>query len=110
MFKAILLVRSLDNKVSRQPKPLEINPDQYVPDVDLSNDDMLYNLQGVDDIVCRKLDGRPWRGAKQKSTLLLKALIHGICPQNGTIVDFKTGVGKITILESILSYMSYSKD
>ena len=43
-FKAILLVRSLPNAIAWQPTPLTIEHDPFIPDVDLSTDDVIFNF------------------------------------------------------------------
>lgn len=93
-FKAILLVRSLPNAIARQPTPLTIEQDTFIPDMDLSTDDAIFNFVDSNSQLCKASDGKLWRGPKQKSDLLLKFFIHGISPLNGIVADLTTSTGK----------------
>jgi hypothetical protein len=93
-FKAILLVRSLPNDIARQPTPLTMEQDPFIPDVDLSTDDVIFNLVDSNSQLCKASNGKPWRGPKQKSDLLLKIFIHGISPLNGIVADLTASTGK----------------
>lgn len=92
-FKAILIVRSVPTSEARQPKNLTITPDPSVPQVDLACDDVLFNPVTSESQLIRKSDGSPWRGPKEKSDVLMKLFVHGLCPPDGIVADLTASTG-----------------
>lgn len=89
-----MLVRSLDDKLERQPKDLFIASDPSFGDVDLANDDVMFNVLTSETVHKRKEDGILWRGPKEKSDSLLHLFLNGLCPSKGIVADLTTGTGK----------------
>jgi len=92
-FKAVMLVRSFDLSVARQPKELVISSGPEFADVDLANDDVLFNVVTSESALKRRADNTFWRGPKEKSVSLLQLLFSGLCPRDGIIVDLTAGTG-----------------
>ena len=99
-FKAIVLVRSFSTPLVRQPKEFVISSSVEFEDVDLSNDDVLFNIVTAD-ISLKRKDGEFWRGPKEKTMSLLQLLISGLSPLGGIICDLTAGTG-MSILFNIL--------
>lgn len=70
-----------------------IASDPFYGDVDLVNDDVLFNVVTTETMMKRKEDGKPWRGAKEKSDSLLQLLLNGLCPRGGIVADLAAGTG-----------------
>ena len=49
-----------------------------IPEVDLATDDVFFNSITTETQLCRQRDGKPWRGAKEKSEVLIKLFIHNL--------------------------------
>lgn len=94
-FKALLLVRSFSFPVARQPQELVITMHPSIPEVDLTTDDVLFNSVTTETQLCRERDGKPWRGAKEKSEVLMKLFIHGLSPVGGIVADMTASTGII---------------
>jgi len=92
-FKAIVLVRSFDSSVTRQPKELVIASDPRFGEVDLASDDVLFNVITTETALKRQVDGTFWRGAKEKAVALLQLLVTGLSPPEGIIIDLTAGTG-----------------
>ncbi len=52
--------------------------DPFYGNVDLVNDDVLFNVVTTETMMNRKEDGKPWRGAKEKSDSLLHLLLNSV--------------------------------
>jgi hypothetical protein len=94
-FKALLLVRSFSFPVARQPQELVITMHPSIPEVDLTTDDVLFNSVTTETQLCRERDGKPWRGAKEKSEVLMKLFIHGLSAVGGIVADMTASTGII---------------
>jgi hypothetical protein len=94
-FKALLLVRSFSFPVARQPQELVITMHPSIPEVDLTTDDVLFNSVTTETQLCRERDGEPWRGAKEKSEVLMKLFIHGLSPVGGIVAGMTASTGII---------------
>jgi hypothetical protein len=106
-FKALLLVRSFASPIARQPQELQISIDPSIPEVDLTTDDVLFNTITTTTQSCRKEDGKPWRGAKEKSKVLMKLFVHGLTPTSGIVADMTASTGiVIYIIESLFFVFS----
>jgi hypothetical protein len=92
-FKALLLVRSFASPIARQPQELIITADPSIPEVDLATDDVLFNSITTATQLCRKGDGKPWRGAKEKSEVLMKLFVHCLSPIGGIVADMTASTG-----------------
>lgn len=79
--------------MARQPKELVITSDPSFGEVELGNDDVLFNVLTLDTVLKRKADGIPWRGPKEKSDALLQLLLNGLCPPNGIVADLTASTG-----------------
>lgn len=102
-FKALLLVRSFTSPIARQPQELEISIDPSIPEADLVADDVLFNTITTTTQTCRKEDGKPWRGAKEKSQILMKLFVHGLSPTSGIVADMTASTGIVIYnIESLL--------
>lgn len=88
--------------MSRQPKDLVIASDPFFGDVDLVNDDVLFNVVTAETMLRRKEDGNPWRGPKEKSESLLQLLLNGLCPRGGIVADLTAGTGTFVIASHAL--------
>jgi hypothetical protein len=76
-FKALLLVQSFSFLVARQPQKLVITMHLSIPEVDLTTYDVICNFVTTETQLCRERDGKPWKGGKEKSKVLMKLFIHG---------------------------------
>jgi hypothetical protein len=66
----------------RQPNELVISSSDVFEDVDLANDDVLFNI--VIATALKHKDGdKFWRGPKAKAVSLLQLLISGLSPPRG---------------------------
>lgn len=92
-FKAIVLVRSLDAKIERQPKESVIASDHSFGDVERGNDDVVSNVLTLDKVLKGREDGIPWRGPKDKCDALLHLLFNGFCPSKGIVADLTAATG-----------------
>jgi hypothetical protein len=106
-FKALLLVRSFASPIARQPQELVIAIDPSISEVDLATDDVLFNSITMTTQLCRKGDGKPWRGAKEKSEVLMKLFVHGLSPIGGIVADMTASTGIVTLLATILNYIFF---
>ena len=86
-------MRSLDIKIPRQPKELNLGSIPEFESVDLVKDDVVFNVI-TSETAMKKADGRSWRGPKEKSDSLLHLFVTSLCPRNGVIVDLTTGTGE----------------
>ena len=62
------------------------------PFVDIKQLDVLFN-QITNTNMCLKQCGQPWRGAKEKSPLVMQQLIEACSPLHGRILDLSVGTG-----------------
>jgi hypothetical protein len=97
-FKAVLLARDVPITVARQPPPLVIVKDPSIPQVDLACDDVLFNAVTLESQLLRKDTGRPWRGPKEKSEVLMKLFVYGLTPENGIVADLTASTGNFILL------------
>ena len=70
-----------------------ITIDPSISKVDLATDDVLFNSITTTSQLCRKGDGKPWRGAKEKSKVLMKLFVHGLSPIGGIVADMTASTG-----------------
>lgn len=94
MFRAVLLVRSFTKPVARNPKSLTIVTGPQFAKINLSKDDVLFNVVTEESALKRKDSDFLWRGPKEKSQALMELLIGGLTPENGIICDLSPGTGK----------------
>ena len=92
-FKAIVLVRSFSTPLLRPPKEFVISSSDKFEDVDLANDDVLFNIVTSDTALKRNDGDTFWRGPKEKAVSLLQLLISGLSPPGGIICDLTAGTG-----------------
>ena len=100
-----MLVRSFSTPLVRQPKEFVISSSDEFEDVDLTSDDVLFNIVTADTAFKRKAGDTFWRGPKEKAMSLLQLLISGLSPPGGIICDLTTGTGM-----SIMFNISISLD
>jgi hypothetical protein len=92
-FKAMVLIRSFSVPLVRQPKEFVIFSSDKFEDVDLSSDDVLFNIVTADTALKRNDCDKFWRGPKEKAVSLLRLLISGLSPPRGIICDLTVGTG-----------------
>ena len=76
-----------------------------IPEVDLATEDVLFNSITTETQLCRQSDGKPWRGAKEKSEVVLKLFIHGLSLVGGIVADMTTSTGIMFYIIQLLVYM-----
>lgn len=67
--------------------------DPSVAQVDLGCDDVLFNCVTVVSQLKRTNDGRPWRGPKEKSEVLIKLFVHGLTSEDGIVANLTPSTG-----------------
>ena len=72
-------------------------------DVDLANDDVLFNIVTFDTALKRNNGDTFWRGPKEKTVSLLKLLIGGLSPPGGIICDLTAGIGMNNLFIILIS-------
>ena len=102
------MVRDVPSIAARQPPPLSIAKDPSVPHVDLACDDVLFNSVTLESQLLRKDNGRPWRGPKEKSEVLMKLFVHGLTPKDGIVADLtaSTGISYGNFMDCTISFHS----
>jgi hypothetical protein len=78
---------STPSSIARQPQELVISYDPSIPMVDLSADDIIFNLITSENQLRKLGDGKPWRGPKEKSEQLMQLFITGLSLQNRIVAD-----------------------
>lgn len=99
-------MRSFAFSVERQPQELVITMHPSIPEVDLATDDVLFNSVTTTSQLCRERDGKPWRGAKEKSEALMRLFVHGLSPVGGIVADMTASTGISSILSNFC-FFSY---
>jgi hypothetical protein len=84
----------------RQSKELVIFSTDEFEDVDITRDDVFFNIVTADTALKRK-DGKTfWRGPKEKTMSLLQLLITGLSPLEGIICDLTAGTGMSNLFKT----------
>lgn len=83
-----------DPPLPRQPRELLIASNSTFGDVELINDDVLFNVLTANTVLKRKVDGIPWRGSKEKSDNLLRLLVTSLYLSGSIIADLTMGTGE----------------
>ena len=83
----------------KQPQELVITMHPSIQEVDLAIDDVLFNSITTKTQLCRQKDGKPWRGAKKKSEVLMKLFVHALSHVGGIIAYMiaSTCMGAFTV-------------
>jgi len=92
-FKALLLVWSFASSIVRQTQELAITIDPSIPKVDLATDDFHFNSITTTTPLCRKGDGKPWKGAEEKFEVSMKLFVHCLSPIGGIMANMTTSTG-----------------
>lgn len=87
------MVRVVPSNAPRQPATLKITKDPEVPLVDLACDDVLFNSVTAETQLKRLADGKPWRGPREKSEVLMRLFVHGLTPSQGIVADLTASTG-----------------
>jgi len=82
-------------KTLKDNKELVISSNPCFRDVDLANDNVLFNVIISEIALKKKADGTPRRGAKEKSVSLLQLLVSSMSPNDGIIADLTAGTCQI---------------
>src|ERR1700738_1800498 len=79
-----------------------------IPEVDLATDDVLFNSMAMETQLCRQRDGKPWRGAKEKSEVLMKLFVHGLSPVGGIVADMTASTGIVFYSIQLLVHIFFN--
>ena len=107
-FKALLLVQSFSFPIARQPQELLIITHPSISEVDLATDDVLFNLITTEIQLCRQRDGKPWRGPKDKSKVLMKLFVHDLSHVGGIVADMIASISFVFYSIQLLIHMFFN--
>ena len=99
-FKAIVLARSFSTPLVRQPKEFVISSSNKFHNVDLANDDVLFNIVTANTALKCKDSDTFWKGFMEKAVSMLQLLISGLSFPGGIICDLSVGTSMTNLFNS----------